>query len=345
MTSMNIPDFTIIGSGFAGAVLACKLAEKASVRVIERNVPGEKYCCGGGIAIPSLERLGIDVPYCPIDKAIFDINDKQHSMKMNYAVTNRGILDATVAEKAKNLGAEYIQAEYRSCNLEKKTIMIRKKNLEEQELPFKQLIYASGVFADHAQFGIGYDCKKQNHAQAIMQIIKKPPEMENTLFASIHREILKTGYFWIFPIGDGTMDIGVGRVVEAKKDETLMKILEKFKEKYDLMDAEILMTKSARLTAGFSRKVQKGPISVFGDAAGMIQPLTGEGLKYIEHSSHIWADCLLNGKNLNYHWVKSKPFVKLVIGDILLRTFRIMEHWNIPAYSALPAVGCKFYAK
>jgi len=330
---MSIPDFHIVGSGWAGAMLGYRLADKFDVTVIERNVPGEKYCCGGGLPLSVIESLELDVPYKLISEAIIAVNDKHYWYPLRYAVANRGALDKAMADKAKNAGVNYVQAAFKSLDQEKSivSLKIEGKIIHQQ---YKKLVFASGLQTDISEYKLGYDWRNRDYATAMMEIIPEESPFGDSLFLACDNEILPAGYFWIFPIGDGTIDVGCGRLQRTKSEEPLGKILERFKEKYKIT-AKSQMTRSARLSAGATARVQNGNLYAFGDAAGMIQPVTGEGLKYIYNVSEKFSDCLKKGGNLNGRWMRSFDYAKLFVGERILKMAAPMEARGIPVYGGL----------
>ena len=133
---MDNPDVHIIGSGFSGSLLAYHLSKKMSVKVIERNTPGEKYCCGGGLPRSLINDLGLKLDYTPIDQMIYHYKKKQYWYPIEYAVVNRGALDRAMSEKAKEAGVDYQKAIFKDCDSEKlemsleidKEVIIKKFN-------------------------------------------------------------------------------------------------------------------------------------------------------------------------------------------------------------------------
>lgn len=101
-------------------------------------------------------------------------------------------------------------------------------------------------------------------------------------------DLLLPGYGWLFPCGDGTMNIGVGLLQSSKR--TLGINLNRLQHDFiDVLPKSYGIThedqaepyKSARLPLGGSvtRPFGDGFLCI-GDAAGMINPFNGEGIDY-----------------------------------------------------------------
>lgn len=101
-------------------------------------------------------------------------------------------------------------------------------------------------------------------------------------------DLLLPGYGWLFPCGDGTLNVGVGILQSSKR--TLGVNLNRLQHDFiDVLPASYGIThetqtepyKSARLPLGGSvtRPYGNGFLLI-GDAAGMINPFNGEGIEY-----------------------------------------------------------------
>jgi menaquinone-9 beta-reductase len=99
---------------------------------------------------------------------------------------------------------------------------------------------------------------------------------------------LLPGYGWLFPVGDGTMNVGVGILASSKK--SLGVNLNRLQRDFvDVLPRSYGIThegqtepyKSGRLPIGGSvRKPFGDGYLLIGDAAGMVNPFNGEGIDY-----------------------------------------------------------------
>jgi geranylgeranyl reductase family protein len=117
------------------------------------------------------------------------------------------------------------------------------------------------------------------------------------------------GYYWLFPAGDGSANLGVGMLVSTYpqsgrnlREMLLRLIAEDASLQYRLRGARMrgkvlghpLTTYNPRLPLIGDR------VMLLGDAAGLINPLNGEGIQYALHSARwaadIAADCLASDR-------------------------------------------------
>ncbi len=97
---------------------------------------------------------------------------------------------------------------------------------------------------------------------------------------------LLSGYGWIFPLGDGDVNIGVGTLATDKHpaEVNLRQLTNHYtdqqREDWEL-DGELRATWSAMLPMGGAVSGVAGPNwMLVGDAAGCVNPLNGEGIDY-----------------------------------------------------------------
>jgi len=109
---------------------------------------------------------------------------------------------------------------------------------------------------------------------------------------------LLSGYGWIFPLGDGDVNIGVGTLATDKHpaDVNLRQLTQHYtdqqREDWEL-DGELRSTWSAMLPMGGAVSGVAGPNWILvGDAAGCVNPLNGEGIDYGLETGHLAAQLL-----------------------------------------------------
>jgi len=108
------------------------------------------------------------------------------------------------------------------------------------------------------------------------------------------------GYGWIFPLGDGRVNVGVGLLsVEGRwKGVNTSKLMETFVDGapgyWELSEAGSCGAPTGgKLPMGLSVGPRMGPTTlVVGDAAGAINPFNGEGIAYAYETGRLAAACL-----------------------------------------------------
>jgi flavin-dependent dehydrogenase len=110
-------------------------------------------------------------------------------------------------------------------------------------------------------------------------------------------EIL-SGYGWIFPLGSGQVNIGVGTLATAKHpaDLNLRALMDQYTEQQRdtwQLDGELAMSASAMLPMGGAVSGVSGRNwMLVGDAAGCVNPLNGEGIDYGLETGRLAVDML-----------------------------------------------------
>jgi len=109
---------------------------------------------------------------------------------------------------------------------------------------------------------------------------------------------LLSGYGWIFPLGDGEVNIGVGTLATAKHpaDVNLRGLIQHYadaqRSEWEL-EGEIRAPWSALLPMGGAVSGVAGPNwMLVGDAAGCVNPLNGEGIDYGLETGRLAAQVL-----------------------------------------------------
>jgi len=115
------------------------------------------------------------------------------------------------------------------------------------------------------------------------------------------------GYFWIFPAGNKKANIGVGLLKSRakKKKYDLQQIMKQvinsknFKHRFKNSNA-LEKPKGWNLPFGNTKRENHGNgFLLLGDAAGLVDPFTGEGIGNAMESGKIAADIVLKAKKIN----------------------------------------------
>ncbi len=119
---------------------------------------------------------------------------------------------------------------------------------------------------------------------------------------------LLSGYGWIFPLGGGQVNLGVGTLATAKRpaNVSLRPLLEYYagqrREEWRL-GTEIRVPTSALLPMGGAVSGVAGPNwALIGDAAACVNPLNGEGIDYGLETGRFVADLLSERTDLGLGW-------------------------------------------
>jgi flavin-dependent dehydrogenase len=108
------------------------------------------------------------------------------------------------------------------------------------------------------------------------------------------------GYGWIFPMGDGTVNVGVGMLNSSAqfRDTDYRKLLRDWTAtlppEWGITPENMTEPiRGASLPMGFRRvTAQHQGLLLVGDAAGMVSPFNGEGISYAMESGELAADAV-----------------------------------------------------
>jgi geranylgeranyl reductase family protein len=120
-------------------------------------------------------------------------------------------------------------------------------------------------------------------------------------------EIL-SGYGWIFPLGDGEVNIGVGTLATGKRpaDLALRPLMQHYadlrRDEFAL-EGELRAPTSALLPMGGAVSHVAGPNwALVGDAAACVNPLNGEGIDYGLETGRLVAEMIAEHDDLSVLW-------------------------------------------
>lgn len=286
---------TIVGGGPAGCSAAIFLARNGfDVKLYEQDTERVKPC-GGGLSwrlIKEFKDFLHKVPSFDIRGAEFDIEGNIYDIdfkKKVGCIVDRFVFDKNLREMVKNEGVKIIN----------KKIERFSKN---------------GVCIDAR----GYK-KSNNPLIAIRGICKA--KRGKMLFV-LKRKIVKFGYFWVFPMEDDLVNIGVAGRVKSFNINPIEAfnwfVKEKNLKPFDVATAPICCEGKIK------NLVDRNVIKV-GEAAGLVSPLIGEGIYYAMKSGKMAADCIKDNKVDNYEKMVKNEFEKefkisLLIGSVFVNS-------------------------
>ena len=294
-------DVIIAGGGPAGSMAAYFLAEKGiQVILLEKSTFPKYKVCGGGLThkilneipfslLPVIETTIYAVRFSCNFREVFFRESKDPIMYC----TMRGELDNFLLQKAKEMGsAVKMNQQVTKFTEEDNGISVYTK---EQVFRTKILIGAEGATGIVARTA-GLHAHL-NHGMAWEAEIKSDPDdlarYSQTVF--LDWGTFPGGYAWIFPKKDH-FSIGVGGPASLSKDmlsyyELFQKSLVQDVNSPVIRFSETLSMKAWPIPVRMKKsKFHSGSVLVTGDAAGLGDPLTGEGIFYAIRSGRIAAE-------------------------------------------------------
>ncbi|SDX86901.1 geranylgeranyl reductase family protein [Citreimonas salinaria] len=272
-------DLIVLGAGPAGAAAAVTSAGAGlSVALVDpRHFPRDKLC-GGGLTGRSMrlyrEIFGQAVPPVPLERrdAIAfhafgeDLGTDRDAPPVHLGM--RCSFDHALVEHALCAGA--VDFTGRTCTLDVDTGTV---TIEAGQLRAPLIIAADGVNSPTARhlFGTPFDRRTIGFALEVELPDRAPERALRIDFGAA-----EWGYGWQFPKPAG-LTIGVGGVLSRNAD--MKGALRRYLDTLGIHES--LPVKGQFLPFGAFRAVPgRGRVLLAGDAAGLVDPLTGEGIAH-----------------------------------------------------------------
>ncbi len=332
----------IVGAGPAGLCTALSLHQNniKDICIIEINNETFHKPCAGFLTSKSrdnLKALGIDVEkdlnYQRVNsfdlfnnnKYIINVSNqcKEDFIIMFNEKPNREVLDNHLRKKVKDLGVEiFYNTKITDVNISKKEVVT-----EGEIFKYNYLVFADGMNGYSRKFN-----KVKSKNISIEAVFELDQRVEQ--FVDGYLGVSKQGYAWVFCSGTY---VSIGLTDFYKKEEDYINKLILFgREKgYSINKEDI---KGAFFSDGLNKNIVFDDVYLIGDAAGMTNPLSAEGLYYASEMAILLAksvkqndpDIYLeeikrHGKVINKYKRLRKPFFskfgRFILFDIIAKRF------------------------
>jgi geranylgeranyl reductase family protein len=328
-SSADLWDVAVVGAGPAGLAAAHAAASRgARTLVLERATHPRYKTCGGGLTGFSLAALadGLAIPARDrIDRATFT-----HDGRRAFTRSARGSLltmvqrdefDAALAQRARAAGATLRQATaVRSVTQEADVVRLR---LAGAAHPAPDEVLARVVIGADGSAGI-----TARHVGVMFDQVDLGLEVDVPMPAGsdwrgrllIDWGPLPGSYGWVFPKGD-LLTVGV---IAARGDgDRTRAYLRSFLARLGL-DGVTPVHDSGHLTRcrAPGSPLRRGRVLVAGDAAGLLEPWTREGISFALRSGTLAGSAAADGELARYEsTVESTLGPAMAAGRTLLRLF------------------------
>ena len=305
-------DVLIIGGGPAGSAAAITAARAGlRVTVFEKGPHGRDKVCGDGLtprAIAALNDLRID----------HSVAHRIDGLRMIAGSKERELAWPTTS-RFPNHGAVWPRQRFDNHLLDVAIASGATVRFETEALPIVENGRVIGVTAGEEKFLAPFTilaAGAQGMAAKMLGAERDPNEtfglairayaptprhaerhLEACLSLSDEHGVAVPGYGWMFPAGDGTVNIGVGALSTMKgfKKLNLNTLLDQYaalvRDSWSLGDY-IEKPRAWRLPMSCVRRYGPGWVAV-GDAAGFVNPMNGEGIDYGLESGMLAVQCYL----------------------------------------------------
>ncbi|MGL5858191.1 MAG: geranylgeranyl reductase family protein [Angustibacter sp.] len=119
---------------------------------------------------------------------------------------------------------------------------------------------------------------------------------------------LLSGYGWVFPLGNGQVNLGVGTLATSRRPaavqlRSLLDVYERARRPEWRLTGPVRAARSALLPMGGAVSGVAGHNwGLIGDAAGCVNPLNGEGIDYGLETGRLLAELLATEQDLQRAW-------------------------------------------
>lgn len=294
----------VVGAGPGGATAAMSLAQKGhDVLLLDRQAFPRDKICGDGIpggAIDILVALGMQAKILQAGwypaRSMLLASPRGHQFTAPFSLSAGGSesyivprlqFDQVLYQHALDSGAEFCRGQVMEPLLDRgRVVGVRARfNGKTEDIRGRIVIAADGATSVITR-ALRPDKQEDRHkAVAIRAYLDDFNEFAHQIEFYLYNGVLP-GYAWIFPTGEGQANIGLGIRVDhfRRMKGNLEKMLHNFMDMPDIKKrfkptTRIHSVASWQLPFGSQRmqRAYEGALLV-GDAAGLINPLTGGGI-------------------------------------------------------------------
>jgi geranylgeranyl reductase family protein len=326
-------DVLVVGAGPGGAAAAYHLARHGiDVTVLERSSFPREKVCGDGLtprSVRSLLRMGIDTTDPGFVRVIgLRVYSRRTTIELPWPKLNdfpdyglvrtRMDLDELLVRRAEQAGARLRERTEAVSPIVQdgwvRGVLARSaedRSAEPYEIRARAVLAAdgapsklstqAGVRRDQARpFGIA--------ARRYYRIEHSPGPWFESWLDLWEGDTLLPGYGWLFPLADGTVNLGAGllNTFRGFKDVSAQRLFSAFAAMMPpewgiSEDSAVGRVLSGPLPMAGSRRPEAVPgMLLIGDAAGLVNPFNGEGIAYAMESAEVAAelthDALVSGR-------------------------------------------------
>ena len=310
-------DLVVVGAGPAGSAAAIA-AQRAGLRtlLLDAQGPRRDKTCGDGLtprAVDTLRRLGLDVP------AYRNRGLKLHGFggdvvapwpRGEGSASPRATFDAMLVDAASRAGADVRQ------NTAATGVQFDGSAISAVETTGGVVRTRWVVVADGVRSPFGKLLGRQWHRGQVYGIAARSycaSPFANEPWMHSHVELrdadgeIQPGYGWIFPLGDGHVNLGCGalstdaRPAKVNTKKLLSLYASQQRDEWQLGPEQDVA--SALLPMGGAvSNVAGSNWALIGDAAACVNPLNGEGIDYGLETAVLAVELIAQGGDLTLAW-------------------------------------------
>ena len=302
-------DVVIIGCGPAGVSSAqVLLKNNVNFCMIDKEVFPRKKLCAGGLTDKSINILNdLGLEYQSVVKSecsTFKLKTKKKTrdlmVKRSILMVDRTEFDNHNLEQIKKMTNNVFEGES-IIDIDDNIVTTNKDKYE-----FKYIVFADGVN--------GYS-RKFSQLKNVGYSVEIDVQKRNDEDITISFDTLRDGYAWIFPKGNYST-IGLGKFKNVKDD--YKKLLKDFCLANDVEFDERQVRGFPIPAGGYIKKAVMDNKILVGDAAALVDPISGEGIYYALVSGKYAAEVITKKLQDNKVNLKREYNVKMIKSHLIL---------------------------
>ncbi len=297
-------DVVIIGAGPGGGMAACRLAQTGmQVIILEKSRLPRPKACGG--ALPGGIETLLDWDITPLIEA--EVSSVKYlynytrpkifrQTKPSILMVDRSRFDYDLVERAVILGGGNVNLRdgFSVLQVEESdhVVTIYGKNQETVQADF--VIAADGAHSKTAKcLGLNRDAQYGMAIDVEVEVVPEIFEAEKD-HATINFFCLPQGYGWIFPKKD-YLSCGVG-TWHGRRSPGLPKAMDDFLNNSFPPGSIRTMKRLVHPIPAYAghREIATQRVCLVGDAANLVDPIMGEGIRYALQSGMLAADVIIS---------------------------------------------------
>jgi geranylgeranyl reductase family protein len=292
-------DVLVVGAGPAGSTAAYRLAtEGARVLLADKATFPRDKPCGGGLTMRAVHQLPFPVDPVVEDRTTrvrlgldFTRRVERHMDEPLVLMTQRKRLDLYLIEQAVRAGAEFRDGvKVSDIALEQGGVQAQVDGSRVAATHALLADGANGVSARAIGLDDGRDYGVALEANVPYGVVS---ETEYRGLLCLELANVPGGYGWVFPKGDH-VNVGVGGW--ESEGPRLREHLARFCRAYGIPESSLEDVRGHRLPLVHPRaRFAKGRVALLGDAAGLVDPLSGDGIYEAFLSARLAAEAVLAG--------------------------------------------------
>ena len=318
----NDADVIVVGAGPGGSATAAHLA-RAGVKTLlleKTEFPREKVCGDGLTPRAVKELLALDIDLTTqgwIKNKGLRIIGGGHRLELPWPelsvfpdyglVRTRADLDQILAQKAVAVGADLRESTSATGPVmeQDRIVGVTTKNAAGEERTYRApIVVAADGNSSRLSLSMGLTKRDDRPLGVAVRTYFRSPRHEDDWLESWlelwDQDRLLPGYGWVFGVGDGTSNVGLGILnsspafANVDYRALLMRWADSMPKEWGYVPEEMVgPIRGAALPMGFNRTphFHQGMLLV-GDAGGMVNPFNGEGIAYAMESGRIAAETI-----------------------------------------------------